>query len=961
MRAGGPRNGRHGRAAIGLLAVLCCARAFAIAAPPPIDYRIASGALDDVLHALARQGDVQLIYDAALTRDKRSAGVKGHRDASGALDEALKGSGLKAVPVDGKTFVLRRLPPPPPPIDKPLPHIEELPLATRLMPVEVTGSHIRRTDVETASPMTVITRDEIEHSGYQTLYDLLRARPGIRVSNSPVSTTDGAVYQNNGLSGASGAAAVDLRGLGSAATLFLIDGQRMAGYGLAQDDFSVVNDLNSIPLALVERVDILRDGASAIYGSDAMAGVINVVLRKNATGVTLDGSYGWSARGDARQRRATASFGGSFGDNGHAMFSIDYLRRDPLLGRDRSWAALSDEPTLGGRSTPSNDGFVLDRAQVRFLPADCEPTKRNRLGICLDDGAGVTSLQGSLNSRSLMARVDRRFGDVEAYADARWTRVEQGQQSAPVKDSLQLPVGHPDNRGPGILTVYDYTFADLGPVRDSTVSISRFLTLGLRGSWGDGEWDVHLNDQHNDSSDVLMGLLREDTFADAVRRGSFHIDTVNTPEVRSAIAPVLHRRAETTQNGISAHVSHPVGELPGGTATVAVGMEAYRDRLHDTPDPLVLTSRVFQFQTPSIRREDRWSSAAYVESYLPVTRRFDVDVAWRFDRSKGYGHAWSPKVGLSWKALDGLTFRGTWARGYRAPTLLQLSRPATLASAGFLTQVPNNVLPCAERVPIDRYSSYCELRLNSINNPQLRPETSSSYTLGVIWAPTDAASITLDYFRIRRDNEINVLPITYVLAHPRRYPRLFERNASGELVALNQQLANLGKTDARVIDLESRYRFEPGRWGRFDVRFDANYLKRLDRTIVSGMPVDHYAGYASQPRWTALLGADWRYGDWTTTVNVRYTGSYRYETSSGSFQTCPDYLSVAGKCTTPAFVLVDLNLAYAGIRDWTIAFNVHNLFDHSPAYYGSPGTAYNPLFDDVVGRAYQLSFTWHPR
>ncbi|KAF1005065.1 MAG: Colicin I receptor [Luteibacter sp.] len=559
-----------------------------------------------------------------------------------------------------------------------------------------------------------------------------------------------------------------------------------------------------------------------------------------------------------------------------------------------------------------------------------------------------------------MARIDRSFGDVEAYADARWTRVEQGQQSAPVKDSLQLPVGHPDNRGPGIMTIYDYTFADLGPVRDTTVSISRFLTLGLRGAWGDGEWDIHVNDQHNDSSDELMGLLREDTFAEAVRKGAFHIDTVNAEAVRSAISPVLHRRAETTQSGISGHVSRPVAELPGGAATVAIGVEAYRDRLHDAPDPLILTSRVFQFQTPSIRSEDRWSSAAYIESLLPVMHRFDVDVAWRFDRSKGYGHAWSPKVGLNWKAMDGLSIRGTWARGYRAPTLLQLNHPATLASVGFLTQVPNNVLPCAEGVLIDRYSSYCELRLNSISNPQLKAETSSSYTLGLVWAPSDTASVALDYFRIRRDNDINALPIPYVLTNPERYPRLFERNANHELVALNQQLTNLGKTDARVIDLESRYRFEPGRVGRFDIRFDVNYLKRLDRTIVSGMPVDHYAGYASQPRWTALLGIDWRYRDWTTTANVRYTGAYRYPTSSASFQTCPDYLATVGKCTTPAFVLVDLNLAYAGIRDWTVALNVHNLFDHSPAYYGSPGTAYNPLFDDVVGRAYQLSFTWHP-
>lgn len=958
MHTGGWRAARHWGLRLALALAPLPVAASAVAGEQRA-YLIESGSLDDTLRAFIRQSGVQLLYPPELTRGRHATGLAGRMDAGHALARLLRDTGLRVVVVDDHTFVLKAAPPIAlPPVVRPT--LEPAP--TPLTPVEVTGTHIRRTDVETASPVTVITREQIEHSGYQTLYDMLRAQPGIRVSNAPVGMSDGAVFQNNGLAGASGAAAVDLRGLGAAATLFLIDGQRMAGYGLAQDDFSTVTDLNSIPLALIERVEILRDGASAIYGSDAMAGVINVILRKTATGVTLSGSVGLSSRGDARQRRLTYSFGGVFGHNGHFLLSADVFERQPLLGRERDWSrpAHPTAATTDGRETPSDDSFYLDNASVRHLAADCSQEQRTVDGTCVDEAVAATSLQTRMLSRSVLAHLDRDVGPVQAYVDLRWTRLDQAQQSAPVKDDLLLPANHPDNTQHIARAIYDYSFNDLGPVRDMTVSTSRFVTVGLRGALGEGDWDVRLNDQRNDSEDRLDGLVRTDTFNSALARGAFRLDASNTPAVRAAVSPPLQRHARTSHNGVNASLTQPLATLPHGDLTLAVGAEAYRDRLSDQPDPLILTHRVFQFQTPAARSEDRWSTAAYMELNAPLTHRLNADLAWRIDRSQGYGHAVSPKLGLKWDLRDSLSLRGTWSRGYRAPTVLQLNHPATLASAGFWTSVPNRLLPCAVTLPIDDRSSYCEVRLTSVNNPRLRPETSHSYTLGTIWAPWTDASIALDYFRIRRDNEINYLPVSYALNHPRAYPRLFERNPSGELVALDQQLVNLGHTDARVVDLDARYGIDTRHAGHFDFRLGANYLMRLDRAVIEGMPVEHQAGYASQPRWSALAEVDWRYRDWTLSTNVRYTGAYRYTASSDDFPRCPDYLAQAGKCTTPAFFLVDMNLAFSGWKHWTLAFNVHNLFDHSPVYYGSPGAAYNPQFDDVVGRSFLMSFIYRP-
>ncbi len=228
MSVGGQHIIKHTRFLVALLVIGWLLSTHVCATAPEVhSYSIAAGSLDDTLHAFASQSGTQLLYAPALTSHRRSPGLSGRFDADRALEHLLQGSGLYAIAVTGNTYVLKASIATPAPSSA-IPPIERPRTTTKLMPVDVTGTHIRRTSLETASPLTVINREQIEHSGYQTLYDLLRAQPGIRVSNAPVAMTDGAVYQNNGLSGATGAASVDLRGLGSAATLFLIDGQRMA-------------------------------------------------------------------------------------------------------------------------------------------------------------------------------------------------------------------------------------------------------------------------------------------------------------------------------------------------------------------------------------------------------------------------------------------------------------------------------------------------------------------------------------------------------------------------------------------------------------------------------------------------------------------------------------------------------------------------------------------------------------
>ncbi|OZB73018.1 MAG: hypothetical protein B7X33_00615, partial [Lysobacterales bacterium 13-68-4] len=172
----------------------------------------------------------------------------------------------------------------------------------------------------------------------------------------------------------------------------------------------------------------------------------------------------------------------------------------------------------------------------------------------------------------------------------------------------------------------------------------------------------------------------------------------------------------------------------------------------------------------------------------------------------------------------------------------------------------------------------------------------------------------------------------------------------------DQQLVNLGRTMVRSFDLDARYRLDTTHHGSIGFSLGVDWLSKLRRQIEPGASLQSYAGFADQPRATALAGVEWTLRDWVATANLRYTGHYAFQSSADSLLTCPDALRQAGHCNTPAFTLLDLNLEYSGIEHWRFGLNIHNALDHQPVYYGRPSLAYSPSFDDVVGRYFLLSF-----
>ena len=957
-----------------LLAALCAApfahaRTEPPAAPAPtvgIEYHIEAGALADVLTAFARQSGLQILFDAQLVAGRRSDGIDAHASARQALDALLAGSGLAAEPVNANTYVLKVRRPATAKPERVAPHIAEsaAPTPTPLLPVQVTGSHIRRTEWETASPVTVITREQIERSGLRTLIDVLRTQPGIEVAMRP-EVMASSPAANYAYGGAAGASTVGMRGLGARATLVLVDGRRIAPYGLTVGGAGQVVDLNAVPVGLVERIEILRDGASAIYGADAIGGVINVILRRTFEGAQTTFDFGVSGRGDAHRRGASATLGG--GDGPLRMFMhADWSERDPVIGAQRSWYTLDrrsrglpDSRSL--YSFPGNYAYLDDKGQVAFAPIPgCAPRLVNENGLCMLDEAKYTTIQTDQTVKSLFVRASRDIGDAaELHADLRLSDVMQRQQAAPFAATVSLPPGISGSPDPTRPVVVLYSFADVGPIREATESMTRALNVGAKGTTAGWQWNADLSLQSNGVVDRIDGFLKPSEALRLLVADQYRFGGPNSADTLAMLSPSLRRKGRTSLSEFVASASGRAWELPAGTVMVGVGVEARYARVKDVPDPLLQSDDRLFGERSYTQRASSNSSAAYVEFELPLTRRLTGEVAWRFDRSQSVGSAVSPKLGLRWRVLDTLLLRATAAEGYRPPTLLDLNQPTVLSASGEVV-VPASLGPCSEAGDIgdanESTSLNCRLQIISGRNPNgLEAETSRSHTIGFVYTPSDDVSVGVDLYDIRRKQEIGVLPIGYALQHVDEFPGFLQRDKNGRLIALNRYPVNLGRTQTRGVDLAAQYRFLQSGKSTWTARLDATYADRREAQPQRDSAPVRFIGYDSNPRLRARLGLDFVRAPWAASANVTYIGTYRNTNFAGDELSCSELQAAGGLCRTPGFATLDLGLRYEGSPRWSAALNVLNALDREPVYNSSSSANYNILFDDPVGRYYSLT------
>jgi iron complex outermembrane recepter protein len=864
--------------------------------------------------------------------------------------------------------------------------------------IEVTGSNIKRIDSETVAPVTVITREQIERSGKATIADVLRDIPANQ-GNSFNET-----FTNSFSPGASG---ISLRGLGQKATLVLINGRRMANYGFAQNLQDSYVDINSIPTAAVERIEILKDGASAIYGADAVAGVVNVILRKDYKGATLGGSGATTSEGGMNEYRANLSAGiGDLATDKFNVFGIvDFYHRDLLTWSERQATKDADfRGQAGGALGWSASGGTY-RSNIaglnRVAMSPCPNTSDSTLPADLFVGGqtGTVCAYNVAPYLTLFPKTDRLGflgrgtfqinSDLSAFAElsVSHNKTEQTFTPAFVRGTvltasggvstlpLRLTTANPANQNvinpntgatiaPAVREI-NYAFREFGG-RDAVItSDSGRLLLGLKGTVGTWDYETAVGAAKSNTSQLNKNRLLAGISSDAAVLSGYNFQQ---PDPSSAlIAPYkadLTRKANSELQFIDAKANTELFQLPAGAVGFATGIEHRREKLNDIPDPISAQTvtavtgngiqSVYQVvgQGGTATNGNRSNTALFGEFSIPILKTLESQIAVRYDKYSDFGSAVSPKIGFKWTPVTQLAIRANYGKGFRAPTLPEVS-PST---ATFFTTIFDPNVNVQNFVTIPGIFK---------NNPDLKPERSTSKTLGIVVEPNKDVSFGIGWYEIEiKDLIVGNLQnaVNRNDAGDPAYANSVVRDpTTGLIIFAQDKYRNVSSNKVRGVDFDFKVVLVPnGERGKWTLRGEVDYLDKFfvkadpDTETISVAGLNGSDTTNSLPRARFNTSLDWDMGAWKSTLGYRFVSSL-IQNSAGT-------PNVAGGKPAPAQVggyeQFDLFVAYEGIKDLKLSASVQNVLNRRPPYDPAYGSGVDFSLYDLRGRTYTLGATY---
>jgi iron complex outermembrane recepter protein len=823
--------------------------------------------------------------------------------------------------------------------------------------VEITGSRIKRINSEGPVPVEVITREEIERKGVASTNDLLRSLSYMSsyndelLSNSPNGT---------------GSATAGFRGLTGDQTVVLLNGRRLANYGF---DGIYVN-LNTIPIGAIQRVEVLKDGAAAIYGADAIAGVINFITRKNYQGFDVSGGYGVSSRGDGAETSASATVG--FGDTFNVMANLNIMKRDPLNNLDRERTRTVDFRRFGGGSQLSTfapTGNFVDPAtglQSPFQPcadpalvvspSPLTPAAAGSASCLWDFAPYRTTLFGTERVGGIVTG-NARFSDaLSAYAEVMFARSESSASAAPTPGVFTLPANSPANPRATAIQVRGRPLQAGPRVTDNTSDATRFV-LGMQGTLAGIDYDFAVGQGKNKTTNKDSGYFLLDRMNAAIAGGAFNPFSVSNPQsVIDGISSSDSRQGETTHSFVDLGVRSELFAMQGGRASYAAGVNLGKEEIADIPGPNSRTGNVFGSIQQSEVVADRSLSAVYAELSLPLLKTMEVQLAARHDRYDGGTSSTTPKVALRLQPLPELLLRASYSEGFKMPSLRNLAGGLD-QSADSVQDFPGcaagSVPPAScPRLQYDRFSG---------GNPALKPEKAKSMTLGFQFEPSTAFRVGLDYFIINKTDEVGLVLAQFVVDNVPYVPGatttlggnpLFSvtRNAGGTITSINTSQGNLGERKIAGWDLQAALRV-PSPLGRVVLEGSATYYDRYQYADQPGTPLFNRLGLLNLPRWRSQAGITLQ----TAWVDYNLTGNSRARFFDKAQSTAATPVAPT-TATVGHFDTVDAAVSIKAVKHMRLTVGVRNIADREPPFSNNdPRTLGFAQTDDIRGRTFYLN------
>lgn len=881
--------------------------------------------------------------------------------------------------------------------------------------VEVTGSSIKRVAAESALPVTVIKREDIARTGATTAQDLVNLIP----------SNFGGTVAAQGIGATGVASTANLRSLGSQYTLVLLNGRRLANYAFGDNPV----DLNSIPLAAIERIEVLRDGASAIYGADAVAGVINFILRKDFQGVEVS-AYKTFVNHSGGGNTESFSFTGGIGDLSTQGFNFLLTagreNDQSLRARDREFAATALRPDLGiNKASPrngipniafkdSNGNSYSGVNPLRFggcNSAEFALVIRDAKGCGTDYVKFIDLLPKATHDNIVARGVFQANVDNQIYLEGVKTQDDSRAtySPAPYTRSLRYPVT--GRFYPTSITLPDgtqvtpvspitgtwRTVAGGGRTDLTTINNERF-TLGAKGTLFGWDYDTAVIRSINEGAISFgPGKFSFSKLTPLVNAGAINIfgsqDATSLALLNSALLTGQENVATSKTSEIDFRASKELMAMTYGSLGFAIGGNVRKETLDQKSFDAQLTGDEVGGAGPIPSLSGgRKVYGVFTELTIPVYKGLEVDLAGRYDKYKNDTGTefsnFSPKIAARFQPTKDLLFRASAGRGYRAPTLYQNLRPNT--SGNNTNSNFSDPIRCPGGVPITGVQNVVGDAQDECNvqqptalggNPDLQPEKSTQFSLGMVFQVTNNFSFGIDYFDVKVKNAIQQQSENTIFGDPVKNVANFYRydpngafDRFGNPVVVykgsvdpNLPLAyvllpyvNTGKFFAAGFDVNLSYKQNFASYGKFGANLDATIFTKHGYQYEGSPEVSdlgNYKDFGPTPRYRHALTFTYANGPWNGSLTHNYTASYKDFTNPAS----------VGNVNYPAerdvakYQTVDGQIGYGGFKGTNLVFGVKNLFDQDPPASRTEAnfqTGYDATFTNPLGRMYYVRGTY---
>ncbi|RUO47175.1 TonB-dependent receptor [Pseudidiomarina donghaiensis] len=809
--------------------------------------------------------------------------------------------------------------------------------------ITVTGSRINRTDMETASPVEIISRDDIEASGFSNLQQLLERSPAAGVGTF---STRG----NSQDSTANGGAAVSLRGFGADATLVLVNGRRVNVSAFAEGVANSFVDINTIPVAAIERIDILKDGASAIYGSDAVAGVVNVILRKDYEGMELSLSHG-ATTGPSYDETSVSTVWGTGSATSNTTVIFDYYKNTSIMGSEMGRFGTANQAPYGGNDFRSSRGypgnFILN-GQVVIDP-DCPPEQTFGQTCVYDYGPATMTWPEAERVGAMVLSNFQITSDMDAYIEfaAQHNSSKAGGAATPLDGDagLYVPANHPNNPWGERVEINRYRTVDAGNrVWDIESDTLRFVA-GLRGYLDTWAWDVSATKARSrglQTGSKDQGWVRTDFLQEEINAGRYNPfgGVTNDPAVIDAITTSLVRRGESHLTAVDASISGELFKLGNNMVSMAAGFEYREEDVVDTPDDQFQRGLIFGTESVSAQAErDQW--AAYAEFLVPLADTLELSLALRHDDYSDFGSSTNPQAKIQWFVSDDITVRASAGTGFRAPSLAQIGLGPSQVSQFF-----TDTYRCPTPDPNNPACAATDYTIVFGGNPNLEAEESESWNIGGVWQVNDSWDVSLDYWSIVQDNKIdrNNYELVYAAECNDQNSTICVRlpplpgETLGSLSTLYNSYINISSQEATGLDVSTNYLLPISDFGDLKFGLGWTYMTKFEKNGID------YAGEYNYPQHRWIGSVDWSRDAWGATAIITYIGEFE------DYQSPQDVESSKAR-TIDAHMVLDLQMRYDISQSTRFSVGVNNILDEEPPFaigdgdgdlYGYASSVHNP-------------------